>query len=48
MVVGFHVTANMLTLDIIKLFKLEYDALVERKDSVITIPKISSSLPIIK
>ena len=47
-VVGFHVTTDVLTLEIIKLFKLEYNALVERKDTVITTPKISSSLLIIK
>ena len=38
----------MLILEIIKLFKLKYNVLVERKDTVITIPKISSSLPIVK
>ena len=47
-VTSFYVTADILALEIIKLFKLEYDALVERKDMVITTPKISSSLPIIK
>ena len=43
-VIGFHITTNMLTLEIIKLFKLEYNALIERKDMVIIMPKISSSL----
>ena len=38
----------MLALEIIELFKLEYNVLVERKDAVITTPKISSSLPIVK
>ena len=38
----------MLTLEIIKLFKLKYDILVERKDMLITMPKISGSLPIVK
>ena len=47
-VISVYITTDMLTLEIIKLFKLEYDVLVERKDMVITTPKISSSLPIVK
>ena len=44
-VVSFYITTNILTLKVIKLFKLKYDTLVERKDVIITVPKISSSLP---